>query len=164
MSITYDPNKILRKIAPKKKVEKLVSGNLTLNKSVLAMFSGIDFISKASIQSVALKTIKQYKKRYADEKAEGQTASEAKETALNDKKLMINRVQNAIVTQVSQEIRDQYAGEYYIWLPSDALEPDPQHQLNYGKKFQIGKGEQPGDRFGCRCGMDILVPERTLAL
>lgn len=66
--------------------------------------------------------------------------------------------------QVAGEIKDRYEGEFYIWLPSDAEEPDPEHQLNYGKKFQVGEGEMPGDRFGCRCGMEILVPETKLDL
>lgn len=121
------------------------------------MFDDIDFISKKTIEKVALKTVKQYKKRFKNEKESGLSASAAKEAALADKKLMVNRVQSAIVLEVSQEIKKEYLGEFYIWLPSNAQEPDPEHQLNYGSTFQVGKGEMPGERYGCLCGMDILV-------
>ena len=73
-------------------------------------------------------------------------------------------MQNETVFQIGQEIKAEYEGEFYEWLPSDAEEPDPLHQLNYGQVFRIGDGEQPGDRYGCRCGMNILVPEKKLEL
>ena len=59
---------------------------------------------------------------------------------LKDPKLLIQRVQNELVFQISNEIKGKYNGEFYEWLPSDASEPDPEHQLNYGKVFQIGSG------------------------
>jgi hypothetical protein len=166
--IKYLPNELLRKIAPAKKIEKLVSGSLTFNKAALSFVSDIEFMSKKTIERTALKTIKQYKERYVDnlnpEGGDGMSTSEAKDDALNDKKLLVNRVQNTVVNEVAGAIKEQYRGEYYKWLPSDAIEPDPIHQLNYGKKFQIGKGEMPGDRYGCRCGMSILVKESKLEL
>ena len=162
--IKYLPNELLRKVAPVKKVEKLVSSRLTLNKAVLSMFDSIDFLSKRTLESTALKVIKSYKERFNEEVEEGSSASEAKEEATQDNKLLINRVQNTVVNQVAEEIKDQYRGEYYKWLPSDAEVPDPLHQLKYGKKFQLGKGEMPGERYGCRCGMLILVKESKLEL
>lgn len=162
--IRYLPTDLVKKIAPKAKVEKLVNGNLTPNKAALSMFSDIDFISKKSMTSVVLKTVKQYKARYAEERDLGATVAEASEEALAGKKLMVHRVQSAIVSQISDEIADKYQGEFFKWLPSDADEPDPEHQLNYGKTFQFGDGEKPGDRFGCRCGMDILVKDKKLAI
>lgn len=164
MSIKYLPNEILRKIAPARKIEKLVTQRLTLNKAVLSFLDDADFISKKTVERTALKTIKQYRERFENEKDGGSTPTEAKEDALADKKLLVNRVQNTVITQIADEIQDQYRGEFYKWLPSDASEPDPLHQLNYGKKFQIGKGEMPGDRDGCRCGMLILVKESKLEL
>ncbi len=164
MTIKYLPTKLLAKVAPAKKVEKLVSGRLTLNRAVLSMFSEIDFLSKQTLERAALGAIRQYKERFEAEKDAGATASEAKADALNDKKLLVKRVQNSVVNQVAGEIKDQYRGEFYKWLPSDAEVPDPLHQLKYGKKFQIGKGEMPGDRIGCMCGMQILVKESQLEL
>lgn len=157
MVITYDPSKLLKKIAPKKKIEKLLSKKVTLKKTALSFVSDVDFLKKKSIERVALKTIRGYTKRI---KADRSVKSEI----LDDPKQLVQRVQNEVILQISNEIRDTYAGEFYIWLPSDAEEPDPEHQLNYGKEFQIGDGEQPGDRFGCRCGMQILVKDSTLEL
>lgn len=164
MTIRYRPDDMLRKIAPKKKVDKLVSGKLTLNKAVLSQLADADFLSKKALERTALKTIKEYKARYKEEKEDGLSPDKAFDEAVNDNKLLINRVQNTVVNEVAKEIKDQYRGEYYTWLPSDANEPDPVHQLNYGKRFQIGKGEMPGDRYGCRCGMAILVNETKLEL
>lgn len=164
MAIRYLPDEMLRKLAPKKKVEKLMTSRLNLNRAVLSTLANADFMSKQTLERTALKTIKQYKAAYKEEKEKGTPASEAKEEAINDKKLLVNRVQNSVVYEIAGEIKDQYRGEYYKWLPSDASEPDPLHQLNYGKKFQIGKGEMPGDRYGCRCGMQILVDETKLEL
>jgi hypothetical protein len=162
--IKYLPNEFLRKVAPEAKVKKLVTGRLTLNRAVLSMLSDADFLSKGTLEKVALKTIKDYKETYRENKEEGMEPAEAKDEALNDKKDLINRVQNSVVLQITDEIRDQYAGEYYKWLPSSADTPSPLHQLKYGKKFQIGRGEMPGDRYGCRCGMQILVEETKLDL
>lgn len=155
--ITYKPTELLRKIAPARKIAKLVTGKLTLNRAILSMFDGIDFISKSTIKDSALSAIKNYKERYA----EGEVT---KKEVVQDPALLINRVQNAVINQVADEIKTEYRGEFYKWLPSDADTPDPQHQLKYGKTYQIGKGEQPGDRWGCRCGMKIIVPEKKLAL
>jgi hypothetical protein len=155
--IKYDPTALLRRIAPKKKIEKLLRGNISLKKSALSFVADIDFLDESGISRVALKTIKGYKKRIKDD-------PDQKEDILDDPKQLIQRVQNEVVFQVTEEIKDQYSGEFYVWLPSDAEEPDPEHQLNYGKTFQIGAGEMPGDRYGCRCGMEILVPESRLDL
>lgn len=162
--ILYDPAALLRKIAPAKKIKRLIKEDLSVNKAVLSMFSEIDFINKRDVLDVALNTSKGYKARYREEKKQGATNSQAKEQTLNDKVLLVNRVQNAVVYQVAQEIKAEYDGEYYKWLPSDADTPDPEHQLNYGKTFQIGDGEFPGERYGCRCSVEILVKETKLSL
>ncbi len=156
MSIKYDPSALLKKIAPERKIKRLLSGRISLKKTALSFLNDVDFIAKGRVAEVALKTIKGYKERIA--------AGATKSEIIDDPKQLIQRVQNEVVLQIGSEIRDQYQGESYIWLPSDAEEPDPEHQLNYGKTFQIGDGEQPGDRIGCRCGMQILVKETKLEL
>lgn len=154
--IRYEPSELLKKIAPERKVKKLLSGNLSLKKAALSFVNDIDFIDKARIADVALKVIKGYRERVKD----GEKKSDIKA----DPAQLIHRVQSEVVFQVKEEIKTKYEGEFYRWLPSDADEPDPEHQLNYGKTFQIGDGEMPGDRFGCRCGMEILVPDSRLEL
>lgn len=157
MTIVHNPADLLNRIAPATKIKRLISRDLTFNKALLSMFDQIDFISNKRIQTVALKALKVYKARYAAEDI-------SKTAATAGKKLLVQRVQNAIVQSLSGEIKDRYSGEYYKWLPSDALTPDPLHQLKYGKTFQIGVGEMPGDRYGCRCGMQILVDDTKLDL
>lgn len=161
MSIVYDPTKLLKKIAPEKKIEKLLTKDLSLKRTALSFIDDVDFIDKKNVTATALKVVKSYKARLKEEEG---PKSEVKEEIKQDPKLLIQRVQNEVVLQVSEAIKEKYQGEFYIWLPSDADEPDPEHQLNYGKKFQIGDGEQPGDRYGCRCGMEILVDEEKLSL
>lgn len=160
--ITYSPRDMLKKIAPEKKIKKLLSRDLTLKRAALAFIDEIDFLNKEGILRVALKTVKSYKKRL--EGAEGEVTSELKSNIKKDPKLLLQRVKNEIVTQISGEIREKYRGERYEWLPSDAEEPDPEHQLKYGKIFVVGEGEMPNERFGCQCGMNILVNESELDL
>lgn len=157
MSIKYEPSKILKKIASEKKIEKALKSNLTLKRTALNFTSEFDFLDKKAIERVALKTLKGYKARVKDD-------PEIKGDLLDDPAQLVQRVQNEVVLQISTEIKDTYAGEFYVWLPSDADEPDPEHQLNYGVTFQIGDGEMPGDRIGCRCGMEILVKDSSLDL
>lgn len=153
--IIYDPEALLRRIAPSRKIEKLLTDSVSLKKSALSFVSGVDFLSKKAISRVAAKTIKGYRARIKlDPKAEKEI--------LSDPKQLIQRVQNEVILQIGSEIKDTYYGEKYEWLPSDAEEPDPEHQLNYGKVFVIGQGEMPGERIGCRCGMNILVKGSTL--
>lgn len=157
MSIKYEPSKILGKIASKKKVEKLVSKRLSLKRSALAFTEAFDFLDRKAIEKVALKTIKGYKQRVKDD-------PDLKGELVADPRQLVQRVQNEVILQITDEIKERYAGEFYTWLPSDAEEADPEHQLNYGKKFQIGVGEMPGERIGCRCGIEILVDETELDL
>lgn len=164
VAIKYLPNEMLKKIAPEKKVQKLMKNNFTVNKAVLSFITDADFISKKNIEKTALSVIKQYKKKYEDNKEEGLDTQDAKDEATNDNALLVNRVQNAIVSEVKDQIEETYYGEYYKWLPSDADTPDPLHQLKYGKRYRVGKGEMPGDRDGCRCGMLILTEDTKLKL
>ncbi len=164
MAIRYLPDKMLARVAPKTQVKRLLTQKLTLNRAVLSTLTHSGVLSKKTLTTVALKVVKQYKARVAVEVAEGASKAKAIAGTLAGKELMVSRVQNAAVFEIGQEIKSQYEGEYYEWLPSDADEPDPIHQLNYGQVFQIGEGEQPGDRYGCRCGMNILVEETRLAL
>lgn len=167
MSIFYDPKALLKKIAPESKIKKLVSGKVSLKKTALSFIDAVDFIDKKAVSRVALKTIRSYQERIAKAQAEAGERSagdEIQKDIVDDPKLLIQRVQNEVVFQVAQEIKDQYSGDQYEWLPSDAEEPDPEHQLNYGKIFTIGEGEMPGERIGCRCGMHILVKQTQLEL
>lgn len=151
---------MLKKIAPENKIKKLVSSKASLNKTALSFVDAIDFINKKDVVTTALKVIKSYKGRIKDETL-------SKTDMKKDPALLINRVQNEINFQITREIQDKYKGERARWLPSSAGEPDPEHALNYGKEYIIGEGingEEPGDRYGCQCGQEILVNETQLEL
>jgi len=157
VSIKFEPSKIVKRLAPKSKIKKALGRSLKLKKEALSFVSKIDVLDKKDITRVALKTIKSYKARVKDD-------PKLREKLLANPAQLIQRVQNEVVLRVAEEIKTRYAGESYRWLPSDADEPDPEHQLNYGEIFLIGDGEMPGDRYGCKCGMEILVDETQLNL
>lgn len=168
MAIYYDPKDMLRKIAPESKVKRMISRRLDLKRAALSFIDAITFLDKKKVTEVALKTAKSYKDRMS-KAAEGSRESGRdleKDLSKNPRQL-IQRVQNEVVLQISSEIRSKYGDEFAEWLPSDAEEPDPEHQLNYGKVFKISegiRGEIPGERIGCRCGMRILVKQSQLSL
>lgn len=166
--ITYDPKALLKRIAPDAKIKRMLKGDLSLKRAALTFVDAVDFIDRKSVTRVALETVRSYQERVAREDAEGggdRAAGNQLEASIKkDPKQLIQKVQNEVVWQVSQEIKATYEGERYEWLPSDAEEPDPEHQLNYGKVFTIGEGEMPGERYGCRCGMNILVKQTQLKL
>lgn len=155
--IKYDPHKLLAKIAPVTKIKKLLKANVTLKRAALDFVDSVEFIDKKNVAETALKVIKAYKERI---KAD----PDLKPELLADPKQLIQRVQNEVIVQIADGIKQKYDGEKYVWLPSDAVEPRPEHQLNYGLTFIIGEGEMPGDEWGCRCGMQILVEESQLNL
>jgi hypothetical protein len=160
--IVFDPEKLLRKYAPESKIEGLLKRGFTLNRALLSAFSEIPFVNKRDLTKVVLEVAKLYRKKYRGLVKEGEGKGDAKKIAENESKLLTHRIQNLVVFKASEKIKEELKGEFYIWLPSDADEPDPLHQLKYGKKFQIGKGEMPGERFGCRCGMKILTGKKDI--
>lgn len=164
MPILFFPTSVIEKVATEKLIGRLVTQDLTLNRAVVRLLSETGILSKKQVEEIAIKVIGQYKEKYRKEIALGETKSLALKEAVNAKKLLIQRVQNAVTYEVSQKVRDTYRGKRYRWLPSDANEPDPLHQLKYGKVYTIGRGEMPGDRYGCQCGMEILTEEDQLLL
>lgn len=168
MAIFFEPTKLLKRMASKRSIKQLLTGDLTVNRAAVLSLERAGVLSRKKLEEVAIKVIRQYKEKRRLEIKAGATPAQATATAVNDKKLLVQRVQNAATQEITQEVKDQYYGEFYRWLPSTAVTPDPLHQLNYGKTFQVGvgdrNGEDPGDRDGCQCGMEILVKEDTLNL
>ena len=162
MAITYLPNKLIKKFSSKKNVQKLINTDLTINKAAIKTLKKSGILSEKKIEETAIRVLKEYKKTYREEIKQGAKKVEAIDEALNGKKLIVARMNNLVVNEIAKDIKRNYKGEYYIWLPSDAEVPDPLHQLNYGKKFKIGRGEMPGDRYGCRCGMQVLTDDTIL--
>jgi len=164
MAIRYEPKKVLKRMASKKNVENLVTDKLTVNRAVLNSLETSGILGKKQLEFVGLNVIRDYRERADKLRDEGLTKAESHEEVLENKKLLVQRVQNATVTQITKRVKEKYHGEYYIWLPSSAAVPDKKHKLKYGKRFQLGRGEAPGDRHGCKCGMEILVDAKRLSI
>ena len=169
MGIVFDPISMLRKVAPKSKIKRMISDRLSLKRRILASI-GTDQIpiDNGSLAKVARKTLEAYKEREARAIVENNFDKSAgtaiKNQIVDDPKQLIQRVQNEVVFQVHQGIKEKYAGQKARWLPSDAEEPRPEHQANYGKVYVIGEGIdgiEPGDEYGCKCGVEILDTEET---
>jgi len=163
---------MLKKIAPKAKIKRMVSSKLGLKRTILANIGTDEIpIKNGTLAKIARKTLLGYKERIAqavvDAGFEKSAGTEEKEAILDDPKQLIQRVQNEVVYQVHQGIKDKYRGQRARWLPSDADEPRPEHQKNYGKVYIIGEGidgVEPGDEWGCKCGVEILTDETQLDL
>lgn len=164
MPIKYEPKKLLKKMAPEAFIEKLVNQNLTVNRTAVNLLTKTGILPKKEIERIAIKVINEYKERYAFEREGGATKADAREDAVNDNRLMVERIKQATLHEISQTIQENYHGEFYEWLPSSAKNPDKEHMKKYGKRYQLGKGEAPGDRYGCQCGMKILVSSNRLKL
>lgn len=172
MAIIFDPTKMLKKIAPKAKVKRMVTSKFSVKRTILATIDSEKLgIDKASVGKVARKTLLGYKERVAkavvDAGFEKAAGTEEKKSILADPKQLVQRVQNEVVFQVHKGIKEKYAGQRARWLPSDASEPRPEHQANYGKVYIIGEGidgVEPGDEYGCKCGVEILTDETQLDL
>ena len=152
---------MLKRIAPDSRIKKLITSSLSFKRQALAFLTSIPFIDEKNIADLVLKTLADYNLRAVA--AEGSTRA-AKKALAKDPKQIIQRVQNAVMFQTTKAVKKSYRGKSYRWLPSDAETPDPLHQLKYGKIFIVGKGEMPQDRYGCRCGMEILTDDETLNL
>lgn len=172
MAIIFDPASMLRKIAPKAKIKRMVNSRMGLKRTILSNIGTDEIpIDNGSLAKVARKTLQGYKERVAKEIAENDqeqaVGAELQAAIVSDPKQLIQRIQNEVVFQVHQGIQEKYRGQRARWLPSDADEPRPEHQLNYGKEYIIGEGidgVEPGDEFGCRCGVEILTDDKQLDL
>lgn len=116
------------------------------------------------LQKTVLKVSELYKKKIDELEIDGVPKTKARFIATNDQKLLQQRIENLVVFSEVIKIKEENAGKYYKWLPSGADEPDPQHQLLYGKTFLVGEGDDegnmPAERYGCQCGMEILTNKK----
>lgn len=163
MSIKYEPSKLIKKLRLQERALDLMTPNMAINRSAIKAISEFGVLPKEVAENVALKVIKEYKAKAKELRAEGATRAEAKEEATNDGRKLAARVQSAVLHEQTQTIKRAYRGEFYEWLPSTAANPRDEHIPNYGKIFQLGVGDDngndPGDLYGCQCGMKILVDD-----
>lgn len=158
MSIKYLPEKYVKRVVSRRNIRNMINQkNVSLKKTALSFVNEFDFLDKGALAEVALKVVDNYEKRIEEGDAK-------KSDLLKNPKLLINRIEGEVLFQISNTIKEKYAGQKYRWLPSESEDPRPEHQLNYGKVFIIGEGEMPNEAFGCKCGMEILTDETELEL
>lgn len=162
MAIEVYPSQIAKDMLPEKLIKKLVTKSFTVNRVVLAAIVKSGLFNKRDAERVALKVIKQYKKKYLTMRSEGVSKREALAETFNDKVLLVQRVNTLNAQAIVNEIKEKYRGMKYIWLSSEADEPRPLHQLKYGKVHTVGVGVMPSEEPNCQCGMKILTPAREL--
>lgn len=152
------PEEYIKKVFPKK-IQKagLITNDLDIKKKYLKSLVIATGIDGRTIKATIYKVIKQYESKIKELKNEGVKAF--KSEAINNEVLLNDRIENLIKYEKVQDIKDTYEGKgkKFEWLPSSANNPDPLHQLNYGKIFDFDSvKELPGERYGCQCGMNIL--------
>lgn len=163
MAIKYEPSKLIKKLKLDERAVDLMTSAGSINRSALKALSEFGVLPRETAENVALKVIKEYKAKAGELRAEGATKAEALEEATNGGRKLRARVQSAVLHEQTRVIQRAYRGEFYKWLPSTALNPRDEHIKNYGKTFQLGvgddAGDDPGDLYGCQCGMELLVDD-----
>jgi hypothetical protein len=66
MAINYEPSTILKRLAKKKGIEKLIKGNLTINKAAVKTLASTGVLSEKTLERTAIKVINDYKKKYKE--------------------------------------------------------------------------------------------------
>ncbi|MDR0676925.1 MAG: phage head morphogenesis protein [Elusimicrobiota bacterium] len=101
--------------------------------------------------------VKSFVEKYANEIKNLETKQkQAVYEEIKEQKLLKQRLEMAVRYDMSQDIKKEHKGEWYIWVESTAENPDPDHKKNWGKKFKVGEGEMPGERYGCRCDIKLI--------
>ena len=162
--IIFDPSKFALLVLGKDFFKKkILTTDLELKKFIMSAILKATSISKREVDATVYKVVDNYEKKMKNLKAEGVKAF--KSEALNDEVLLKDRIESLVVWNEVQHLKEEHEGEYYRWLPSSAETPDPEHQLLYGKIFKVGEGDKegnmPAERYGCKCGMQILTAEEA---
>ena len=159
MGQRFDPQTWLKRVFPKG-IEKsgLLNDKLEIKKTYLKALVRATSVSQRQLTQEIYKTVDFYVEKEERLKAQGVKAF--KQEALNGQALLTERIKNFLVYSEVQAQKKAHKGRMYRWLPSSAKEPDPEHQLLYGKVFREGEGDKegymPGERWGCQCGIEWL--------
>ena len=164
MGQRFDPQTWLKRVFPKG-IEKsgLLNDKLEIKKTYLKALVRATAVSQRKLTQEIYKTVDFYVEKEERLKAQGVKAF--KQEALNGQALLTERIKNFLVYSEVQAQKTAHKGRMYRWLPSSAKEPDPEHQLLYGKVFREGEGDKeghmPGERWGCQCGIEWLDDEEA---
>lgn len=156
------PQTILKKSLPAGffKQELLTKKNLTLKQNAMQALLLATSASKRDINASVARVADIYTKKIDALREDGLPKAEATRIAKGGEALLKQRIGGIVIFDAVQEIKKDNEGEFYRWLPSSSENPDPQHQLLYGKVFAVGEGDDEGnmpmERYGCQCGMEII--------
>lgn len=155
----YNPNKLLAEVFPKNFFSgKILTSGLELKKDIMQAVLKSSLMNEREVSSTVYKVVEVYNNKIEKLKKLGEKSY--KKMALNGEKLMKNRLENAVLFNEITQLKNEHEGQFYRWLPSSAKEPEPEHQLLYGKIFKVGEGDKDGnmptERYGCRCGIEFL--------
>lgn len=160
MTKLFLPEQFLINVLPKGFFRKRMLGKkLNPKKELLRALLMATTLSKQEIKQSLTKVIDFYNKKIETLKEDG--IKKPVSTAINDEKLLKSRVENLVVWNEAQQMKADYIGQKYIWLPSSSKEPRPEHQLKYGKVYTVGDGVFPGEEYGCKCGALILTEDEN---
>lgn len=162
---TFYPDKFKKKVLPKGffREDLLTKKDFSLKKKAMQALILATDVAQKDLSATVLGVAKIYQNKVDDLTDEGLPKTKAALLAKHGEKLLRQRIESLVVFSAVQKIKEDNKGGLYKWLPSGAENPDPQHQLLYGKIFQIGEGDDegnmPGERGGCECGIEILTTE-----
>ena len=163
----FNPNNFLKLVFGKAFFKgKILTSDLDLKKLVMQSILKATTLSEREVDATVYKVVDNYEKKIKTLKKEGVRAYKAE--ALNDEVLLKDRLENLVLWNEVQHLKEEHDGEFYRWLPSSAETPDPEHQLLYGKIFKVGEGDKegnmPAERYGCKCGIEFLTSDEAKAL
>lgn len=147
------PEQYVKNVMPLSLRRKALTKSLNYSKRILRalLLAGV---KEENAEDSLRRVVKFYKDKMKRLKNEGVRAY--KSEALNDEKLLNERVDNLLSWNEAERIKEERRGQKYIWLPSSSQEPRPLHQLKYGKTYTVGDGVFPGEEYGCKCGAMFL--------
>lgn len=159
MGDKFYPDRFLKQVMPKSFYsQNLVDKDFDLKKNALKAINRARTITGRPIDTTVYNVLSQYEQKYKGLIAEGESSTQAFNDAVNGSALLRQRIEQAVVYDEIQNLKAQHTGEFYRWMPSSAANPDPEHQLLYGKIFRVGEGDKngnmPGERYGCQCGIE----------
>ena len=166
MGDKFYPDRFLKQVMPKSFYsQNLVDKDFDLKKNALKAINRARTIMGRPIDTTVYNVLSQYEQKYKGLIADGESSTQAFNEAVNGSALLRQRIEQAVVYDEIQNLKAQHTGEFYRWLPSGAANPDPEHQLLYGKIFRVGEGDKngnmPGERYGCQCGIEWIGEEEA---
>lgn len=153
------PDRFLSETLPKNFWRrKLLERNNDPKKAIMKQIVRATVVTNRKLDETYTNAIDFYNNKMQRLKDEGVRAY--KSEALDNERLLKQRIANLITYNEVQALKKEHKGKRYRWLPSGALNPDPEHQLLYGQIFNVGEGDKdgnmPGERYGCQCGIEWI--------